>query len=186
VVERWNAALAAGRGALWSPTIRAAVTAGTPWLDMYCPGRRTTRPIDIRTIDRHPLASVGSLVLGLQLVVSWLGADARDHRLAREPACHQPEAIDDVRPATSAYPSIAGVAPSRGSNAMGQMPSTALSCQWRSRPQHQNGRQKDADNRRLSQGFNARPNDSQPRAPVTRGCRADGMQHRQGLPGPRR
>jgi hypothetical protein len=32
VVERWNAALAAGRGALWSPTIRAALIAGMPWL----------------------------------------------------------------------------------------------------------------------------------------------------------
>jgi hypothetical protein len=31
VVERWNAALAAGRGALWSPTIRCAVLAGMPW-----------------------------------------------------------------------------------------------------------------------------------------------------------
>jgi hypothetical protein len=45
VVERWNAALAAGRGALWSPTIRCAVIAGMPWLDVHCPGRRgCTRP----------------------------------------------------------------------------------------------------------------------------------------------
>ena len=69
VVERWNAELAAGRGALWSPTIRCAVMAGMPWLDVYCPGCRTSRGIDIRTIDRHPLASVGSLVLGLRC--SW-------------------------------------------------------------------------------------------------------------------
>jgi hypothetical protein len=47
VVERWNAALAAGRGALWSPTIRCAVTAGMPWLDVYCPGCRTSRAIDV-------------------------------------------------------------------------------------------------------------------------------------------
>src|SRR5262249_13367623 len=33
------------------------------------PGCRTSRAIDIRTIDRHPLASVGSLVLGLRC--SW-------------------------------------------------------------------------------------------------------------------
>jgi hypothetical protein len=66
VVARWNRALSAGRGALWSPTIRCAVAAGTPWLDVYCPGCRTSRAIDIRTIDRHPLASVGSLVLGLR------------------------------------------------------------------------------------------------------------------------
>ena len=66
VVARWNAALSSGRGALWSPTIRCAVTAGTPWMDVYCPGCRTGVAIDIRTIDRHPLASVGSLVLGLR------------------------------------------------------------------------------------------------------------------------
>jgi hypothetical protein len=71
VVDRWNAALAAGTGALWSPTIRAAVLADMPWLDVYCPGCRTSRAIDIRTIDRHPLASVGSLVLGLRC--TWCG-----------------------------------------------------------------------------------------------------------------
>jgi hypothetical protein len=74
VIERWNAALAAGRGTLWSPTIRAAVIAGMPWLDVYCPGCKTSRAIDIRTIDRHPLASVGSLVLGLRC--TWCGGCA--------------------------------------------------------------------------------------------------------------
>jgi hypothetical protein len=66
VIERWNAALATGRDMWWSPTIRAALVAGTPWLEVYCPGCQTIRAIDIRTIDRHPLASVGSLVLGLR------------------------------------------------------------------------------------------------------------------------
>jgi hypothetical protein len=61
VVERWNTE----RSPLWSPTIRCAVVAGTPWLDVYCPGCQTSRAIDIRTLDRHPLASIGSLVLGL-------------------------------------------------------------------------------------------------------------------------
>ena len=69
VVDRWNSALGVGRGTLWSPTIRCAVVAGTPWLDVYCPGCRTSRAIDIRTVDRHPLASVGSLILGLRC--SW-------------------------------------------------------------------------------------------------------------------
>jgi hypothetical protein len=30
VVDRWNEQLAAGRDTLWSPTIRAALLAGTP------------------------------------------------------------------------------------------------------------------------------------------------------------
>ena len=66
VIERWNRALASGRDMWRSPTIRAALVAGTPWLEVYCPGCQTIRAIDIRTIDRHPLASVGSLVLGLR------------------------------------------------------------------------------------------------------------------------
>ena len=36
VVERWNAAIAAGRGALLSPTIRCAAIAGMPFA--CCPG----------------------------------------------------------------------------------------------------------------------------------------------------
>jgi hypothetical protein len=69
VIKRWNRALAAARDIWWSPTIRAAIVAGTPWLDIYCPGCGTVRALDIRTIDRHPLASIGSLVLGLRC--SW-------------------------------------------------------------------------------------------------------------------
>jgi hypothetical protein len=81
VVERWNAALAAGRGALWSPTIHCAVIAGMPWLDVHCPGCRTSRST---SEDRPPSARqrrkprAGAPVL----VVSGLGADARDHRVA--------------------------------------------------------------------------------------------------------
>jgi hypothetical protein len=73
-VDRWNAQIAAGRDMLWSPTIRAAMLAGTPWLDVFCPGCRTSRAIDLRTIDRHPLASVGTLVLGLRC--SWCPGSA--------------------------------------------------------------------------------------------------------------
>jgi hypothetical protein len=38
---------------LWSPTIRAALIAETPWLDVFCPGCGTSRAIDLRTVDRH-------------------------------------------------------------------------------------------------------------------------------------
>ncbi len=70
IIERWNAE----RSPLWSRTIGCAVVAGTPWLDVYCPGCRTSRAIDIRTLDRHPLASVGNLVLGLRC--SWCPGNA--------------------------------------------------------------------------------------------------------------
>ena len=69
-----NRRLATGRDMLWSPTIRAALIAGTPWLDVFCPGCGTSRAIDLRTLDRHPLASVGTLVLGLRC--SWCPGSA--------------------------------------------------------------------------------------------------------------
>jgi hypothetical protein len=59
VVQRWNDQLALGRDMLWSPTIRAALLAGTPWLDVFCPGCGTSHAIDLRKVDRHSLASVG-------------------------------------------------------------------------------------------------------------------------------
>jgi hypothetical protein len=69
VVDRWNEQLADDRDMLWSPTLRAALLTGTPWLDIFCASCGTSKSIDLRTIDRHPLASVGTLVLGLRC--SW-------------------------------------------------------------------------------------------------------------------
>jgi hypothetical protein len=51
LIDRWNEQLAAGRDMLWSPTIRAALLAGTPWLDVFCPGCGTSRAIDLRTVE---------------------------------------------------------------------------------------------------------------------------------------
>jgi hypothetical protein len=79
VIQRWNEQLALGRDMLWSPTIRAALLAGTPWLDVFCPGCGTNKAIDLRTLDRHPLASVGMLVLGLRC--SWCPGSAPMPRL---------------------------------------------------------------------------------------------------------
>ena len=74
IIERWNRVIAAGKDVWWSPTIRAAIVAGTPWLDVHCAGCDTIRALDIRALDRHPLASVGSLVLGLKC--SWCPGSA--------------------------------------------------------------------------------------------------------------
>ena len=111
VVERWNTALATGRGALWSPTIRAALLAGTPWLDVYCSGCRTSRAIDIRTIDRHALASVGSLVLGLRC--SWCHGSAPMPVLAGlhalPPAVQRSPDGETPHPGISALTNVSGV-----------------------------------------------------------------------------
>jgi hypothetical protein len=53
--------------------------AGTPWLDVFCPGCGTSRAIDLRTVDRHPLASVGTMVLGLRC--SWCPGSAQMPKL---------------------------------------------------------------------------------------------------------
>jgi hypothetical protein len=74
VVDRWNRRLATGGDMLWAPTLRPALLAETPWLDVFCPGCGTSRAIDLRTLDRHPLASVGTLVLGLRC--SWCPGSA--------------------------------------------------------------------------------------------------------------
>jgi hypothetical protein len=37
--------------------------------DVFCPGCGTSRAIDLRTVERRPLASVGTMVLGLRC--SW-------------------------------------------------------------------------------------------------------------------
>jgi hypothetical protein len=46
--------------------VPAALLAGTPWLNGFCSSCGTSKVIDLQTIDGHPLASVGGLVLGLR------------------------------------------------------------------------------------------------------------------------
>jgi hypothetical protein len=69
VIERWNEQLVTSRDMLWSPTIRAALIAGTPWLDVFCPGCGTSRAINLRKVDRHPLASVAHPRAGVAVLM---------------------------------------------------------------------------------------------------------------------
>jgi len=96
IVDQWNAEIAAPATLpLWSPTIECALIAGCPWLYVYCPGCQTSRAVDIRTLDRHPGAFVGSLVLGLKC--SWCAGQAPMPRLlglhALPPAAIEKERI---------------------------------------------------------------------------------------------
>jgi hypothetical protein len=54
VIDRWNRRLATGRDMLWSPTIRAALVAGTPWLDVFCPGCGPRRNVGSRPAYDKP------------------------------------------------------------------------------------------------------------------------------------
>lgn len=65
IVTRWNAELAGGDPPLWSPSIRGALAAGTPWLEVLCPACATIGAVDLRRLDRHPEGAVSALVLGL-------------------------------------------------------------------------------------------------------------------------
>jgi hypothetical protein len=83
VIDRWNEQLATSRDILWSPTIRAALIAGSSWLDVFRnkPGNRSAegRPSSPR-VGCHPRAGGAVLVV---LVVPGIGADAEDPRIAR-------------------------------------------------------------------------------------------------------
>ena len=65
VVKRWNSELVACDLSLWSPSIRAALIAGMPWIEVLCPACATIGAVNLSLIDRHPEAGVASLVLGL-------------------------------------------------------------------------------------------------------------------------
>jgi hypothetical protein len=77
VIDRWNRRLATGRDMLWSPTIRAALIAGTPWLDVFCPGCGN-QPGDRSADGRPPPAGLcgHACARPAVLLVSGLRADA--------------------------------------------------------------------------------------------------------------
>ena len=66
VVAVWNARQAAGHALWFYPTIGAALAAKLPWLALECPACRTIGEIDLRKIDRHPQASISSLLPSLK------------------------------------------------------------------------------------------------------------------------
>ena len=65
VIEAWNERTRIRRDPDPSPSIGVAITAGYPWLQVYCPGCRQVSEVDLRTIDRHPAARVSSLIPAL-------------------------------------------------------------------------------------------------------------------------
>jgi hypothetical protein len=58
VVEIWNARTEL----LFYPTFRTALAAGLPWLEYMCPGCRQVGELDLREVDRHPEASISTLI----------------------------------------------------------------------------------------------------------------------------
>jgi hypothetical protein len=62
IVAIWNARQAGGRALWFYPTIGAAIAAGVPWLTYSCPACGQCSSLDLRTLDRHPRASISSLI----------------------------------------------------------------------------------------------------------------------------
>jgi hypothetical protein len=63
IVAIWNARQAGGRALWFHPTISAAIAAGLlPWLSFSCPACGQVGSVDLRTLDRHPSASISSLI----------------------------------------------------------------------------------------------------------------------------
>lgn len=65
IIAAWNAHAAKYARPRFYPTIRAAIAAGTPWLQHLCPGCQQIADVDIRTIDRHPDAPLSALIPAL-------------------------------------------------------------------------------------------------------------------------
>jgi hypothetical protein len=60
-----NARRAMGRELWFYPTIGAALAAGRPWLSFLCPACEMVAEVDLCFHDRHPDASVQSLIPAL-------------------------------------------------------------------------------------------------------------------------
>jgi hypothetical protein len=62
LVAVWNSRAARGARPSFYPTIETAVLAGTPWLVFMCPACRQVGEVDLATLDRHPLMTIGGLI----------------------------------------------------------------------------------------------------------------------------
>ncbi len=64
-VALFNARATAGLMPGHYPTLRAAIELRRPWLRFLCPACRTIGELDLRTLIRHPAATLASLIPNL-------------------------------------------------------------------------------------------------------------------------
>ena len=65
IVRLWNARAGRGRPPVFYPTIGATIVAGQPFLTYLCPACQQVGEVDVRTIQRHPGATIASLIPAL-------------------------------------------------------------------------------------------------------------------------
>jgi hypothetical protein len=58
----WNVALAAGWRTIFYPSVGTALTTGCHWLHVVCPACQQMGEVDLREIDIHQNASIGTVV----------------------------------------------------------------------------------------------------------------------------
>jgi hypothetical protein len=58
----WNTALAAGWRTIFYPSVGTALSTGCHWLHVVCPACQQLGEVDLRMIDIHPDASIGTVV----------------------------------------------------------------------------------------------------------------------------
>jgi hypothetical protein len=66
IVAIWNSRRPKGRELRLHRRIGAAIAAGHPWLTFVCPACQQISETDLRTLDRHPNATIESLVVSLR------------------------------------------------------------------------------------------------------------------------
>ena len=93
LVAIWNLRARRGRRVTFFPTIGTALAANTPILEVLCPACQTVGEVDIRKLDRHPDASLSSLIRRCRA-----GCVIRIRRSQSSLDCGQPEALDDRSP----------------------------------------------------------------------------------------
>lgn len=64
-MDAWNERTHVRRDPDPSPSIGVAIAAGHRWLQVYCPGCRQVKEVDLVAVDRHPAASLSSLIPAL-------------------------------------------------------------------------------------------------------------------------
>jgi hypothetical protein len=66
IVAIWNGRRAKGRELWFHLRIGGAIAADHPWLIFVCPACQQIGEIDLRKLDRHPNATIESLVVSLR------------------------------------------------------------------------------------------------------------------------
>ena len=62
LIATWNVHIAAGWRTMFYPSVGTALFAGCPWLHVVCPACGIVGETDLRKVDIHPDASLGTVV----------------------------------------------------------------------------------------------------------------------------